>query len=732
MAAPAPLSVSEQLRQLNDARKLVLSDVSYYSPVVQGILPIIGPSALPELRRWGADFLAEAFAAPAFPSRDKETLSLTVLETLKAMVENPNEDVYVLKSVIQTSASIYPLAMRWIINNSYDATTWERMTAIKTRILRIWDGAPTPIRLCCIKFAQRVVLAQTAAANMEQKRDGLEVSLSMVPPNHPVLDPRILEAEATGLLDRMLGVLQDDSSDALVVDGTLNTLSILVRTRPGTSSRILNAVLNFNPLKLAASPMTPKTRVLVKSMEKTTRMLLIHIAKRDPQNPFTPRIQQYVERLIRSRAEIFDDASRKRALAEQAAYSDAKRQRLGAETATISQMQIQPLAPGPNSLAAVFTLTSNPGLQGFDVSQVPAALAARISVSTLATLNPQTLDVAINGIRDRLSALSAAQPPVLNPDTAPLGVEEDDDDYEPDFYPAEDTEQILNKLDSAPPEGEAPKTETTSLALGAFRLPPPPPLNSDAAAVAGQGTITRVFSSMKTLEDPAVKKAKAGINRLAASSYDRESWLTVIARLATRASAGLEDVSVKDEGSSAIVADSHRSVLSNVIRESLYTFILEDFRRRIELAVSWLCEEWYNDALQRKQSADAPLYYDKWALKLVDGFVPYLNPQDKVLTRFLGEIPELNPAILARVKSLCRDPSMVQLALTSLLYLVMMRPPARGIALDTVQDIWIEYEDARPMAGKYLVKWRPGFVEAQTASAEGGANSGTANVAIAT
>ena len=30
-----------------------------------------------------------------------------------------------------------------------------------------------------------------------------------------------------------------------------------------------------------------------------------------------------------------------------------------------------------------------------------------------------------------------------------MGVDEDDDDYEPDLTPAEDTEQILNKLDNA-------------------------------------------------------------------------------------------------------------------------------------------------------------------------------------------------------------------------------------------------------------------------------------------
>jgi symplekin len=102
---------------------------------------------------------------------------------------------------------------------------------------------------------------------------------------------------------------------------------------------------------------------------------------------------------------------------------------------------------------------------------------------------------------------------------------EDDDDYEPDFYAAEDTEQILNKLDSSPADErrDLDKPALGSLALPTFRLPPPPTLNPEQAAKVGQGSIMRVFGTLKTLEDPAVKKAKAGINRLAASSYDRRA-----------------------------------------------------------------------------------------------------------------------------------------------------------------------------------------------------------------
>lgn len=44
-----------------------------------------------------------------------------------------------------------------------------------------------------------------------QRGDPMEVSLSMVPPTHPLIPPRNLEAEASGLLDRLLEVFEPNS-----------------------------------------------------------------------------------------------------------------------------------------------------------------------------------------------------------------------------------------------------------------------------------------------------------------------------------------------------------------------------------------------------------------------------------------------------------------------------------------------------------------------------------------
>ncbi len=111
------LSVEQQVQQLNDARKLVLSDANYYPQIIQGILPIVAPGARVELRRWVSDFLAETFSSPSVSAEEKESMSLVVLETLKSMIENPQEDTAVVKSAVQAAASVYPLVVRYMYVN---------------------------------------------------------------------------------------------------------------------------------------------------------------------------------------------------------------------------------------------------------------------------------------------------------------------------------------------------------------------------------------------------------------------------------------------------------------------------------------------------------------------------------------------------------------------------------------------------------------------------------------
>ena len=108
------VSVADQLTQLDSARQIVLNDAALYPQIVQGILPIVGANARVELRRWGAEFLSETFASPTIGSQQKEHMSLIVLQTLRLLLENPQEDADVIKSVVQAAASIYGFIFRYM------------------------------------------------------------------------------------------------------------------------------------------------------------------------------------------------------------------------------------------------------------------------------------------------------------------------------------------------------------------------------------------------------------------------------------------------------------------------------------------------------------------------------------------------------------------------------------------------------------------------------------------
>ena len=118
------------------------------------------------------------------------------------------------------------------INNPHDSQTWERMVSIKSNILKRWDSAATGVRICCIKFVQRVVQVQTPGIIADprvrailphpalplnmltcyiQRPEQNEISLALVPRDHPLIPPPSLEAEASGLLDRLLNVFYEGS-----------------------------------------------------------------------------------------------------------------------------------------------------------------------------------------------------------------------------------------------------------------------------------------------------------------------------------------------------------------------------------------------------------------------------------------------------------------------------------------------------------------------------------------
>ena len=262
--------------------------------------------------------------------------------------------------------------------------------------------------------------------------------------------------------------------------------------------------------------------------------------------------------------------------------------------------------------------------------------------------------------------------------------DDEDDDYEPEYQPLDVPDAAAEQAGAGAVSAEVAGLQQPDLvSLGPFVLPQPPPLSEEEAGEIGRTAVGRVFEMLASTE-VASKPAKnnsqqqqqqqqLGFARLAGSNFDRDAWVTLITRLATRAPAGLEGPAE---------ASNKKPTISDSIRDMLYRYILEDFRSRMTIGVTWLNEEWYNDRIQMKVTADrrdedeeptVQLHYDRWVLRLLDGFLPYLDSRDtKIFIRFLSEVPEVTSPITQRVASLAKDPERVNLCVQSLLYVALV------------------------------------------------------------
>lgn len=506
-------------------------------------------------------------------------------------------------------------------------------------------------------------------------------------------------------------------SDPLVIDPTMNCLAVLIRSRPTIANKILATVLSYNPLKSAAHPMTSRMIIVVRSLERTTRALLRFIIRWNPQHPMAPKIDAYLQRLQASKTALFQGAQNLKRSAEPIdGMDDAKRQRLE------PPKRFPPMPPPPHSFAQLFTLTEDASLTQFDVKVLPEEMVSKISSALMQHIDSKSLDEAIEEVRQRYQIIQDAARPVMPAGHPAVG--DDDDDYDP---------ELLSGTDNAVvgPQGAGADLPQPMLELGPFELPKPPPLSDAELVVLSEQTIAHVFETALSSErNSTLARQKLGINRLAASTNDKDSWLTLMIRLATRAPAGLESLvrtrtngdSLKLELDNTQLASLRQKDVPNRIRQLLFDYVLDDWHHRLSLGITWLTEEWYADKIESLSTSisDIPATktepytpnYDYWTTRLFDTLIPRFDANDqKILIRFVSEMPSINRHILSQVKTLVRDPATVKICIMALQYLYLMRPPIRDIVIDTMQEIWEDGDgEVKNASGKVLKKWRPDFI----------------------
>jgi symplekin len=285
-------------------------------------------------------------------------------------------------------------------------------------------------------------------------------------------------------------------------------------------------------------------------------------------------------------------------------------------------------------------------------------------------------------VKGRLLALAQSQADALNAAAAASASAfvEDEEEYEPDFQLIEDAEQVKNRLEMESSEDLGigiPKP--SQVHLGRFSLPNPQPLSETDLNSLNTAMIDHFFARIETSQLSTQQTgSKAGLQRVAANTNDRNSLVTAFSRLLTRPAAGIytestaqiqEKNDVNGDLSIPKVQD-----LSNRGRYKLLQYILSDWTRRMEVASTWLTEEWYNDQICKKAyderetkngSLPPQPNFPRWTLHFLDELSAFIGSEHtKLLIRFVSDVPGLDADIIGKVKHLATDPERVTMVVT--------------------------------------------------------------------
>lgn len=227
-------------------------------------------------------------------------------------------------------------------------------------------------------------------------------------------------------------------------------------------------------------------------------------------------------------------------------------------------------------------------------------------------------------------------------------------------------------------------------------LPKPKPMTSEDKIKHLQRIVENIMHIKDSDETPGITgtmgKKLDPLEKVKLLQWNNNySWLHILTRLATR-------------------GVMHNEEMSNLIRQTLYDYFLEDFTGRIGMVLEWLGEEWFYESLSsangNEKEANIYMNYDKWSLKFLEGLIPFLeNKHRRLFIRLMSELPRIEQDHIEKVRPICLDPARSSLGFQTLKFLVMFRPPVKPKVKILLQQIKEEDSTAAEQCNAILSKF---------------------------
>ncbi|KAH9888832.1 Symplekin tight junction protein C terminal-domain-containing protein [Cubamyces lactineus] len=686
------------------------------------------------LKRWVLDLLHFAICRSNLSVDARTQLADQSLEILAGLLNDGN--VNTVKVTVQCFPTVYALLFRSLCANRNNRRPWDILCQAKARILE-WVWAPhvnNGVRLAAVKFMQRVILVQTRGISDPRLQNKDDPNLAMCPTDHPFISVQGLEAEGVKLLEGVVRLLYH-SNNPDVISAIINSWANLVKKRPALVELVVSTLTAWSPARLEGQPYS-----VIRSTEKSVRILLTHISRTPQGAPFMSPIQSY----LHAQATRMEQAAMEEKARKAAAAAEASRKR--SSTAT-------PVTDAPDSKRPKLEHEPTPPAgtaAAFDFSSLPATLVTDLIVANLQAFTEPALMGLVQAYRHKKAGgVAVPAPPVsaTPPPTAPSGsartpsvpaqatatpppptgpraarppsepradrrpksvtppppavvkeepldplkmdIDDEEIEYEPDKLnlemsgDAEPVDEAEAALDHDMDVAELPLTD--------FKLPPARELDSDERDELVRKAIARIRDGSKDLipHQPGIADSGDPIHR----TTPADMWMLLLVRMVTRVSdpaesddAGEDQEDAKGE-EGAITRKSEIYDRQDRLRHALCDYIMADFPGRVRLATTWMNEEWYNDRIRRQHDREWQPNYETWLNQVVAAYQTHTDGKDRTFSRFLLDLPHVPQDILTLMRESCVEPDRRQMGFAALREFVSQRPSLRPEAMNMLLEL---------------------------------------------
>ncbi|KAI0766933.1 Symplekin tight junction protein C terminal-domain-containing protein [Trametes elegans] len=732
LALAAPADSQEQAELLATLRESLEGHPSL-SILCSTLIKTLSGAGDSLLKRWVLDLLHFAICRSGLSLDARTQLADQSLEILAGLLNDPN--VNTAKVAVQCFPTVYALLFRSLCANRNNRRPWDVLSQTKARILEfVWaPHVNNGIRLAAVKFMQRVILVQTRGVSDPRLQNKDDPNLAMCPTDHPFISVQGLETEGMKLLEAVVRLLYTTNNPD-VLSAIFNSWANLVKKRPALAELVISTLTQWSPSRLEGQPY-----LVVRSVEKTVRILLNHISRTPQGAPFMGQIQSalHTQSSRMERAAIEERARKARAAAE------ASRKRTSIAT---------PVTDAPDSKRP--KLEHEPAAAGvvgpaFDFSALPATLVTDLIVANVQAFTEPVLIELVRSYRHKKTGLTASTAAPTPPPTAPAGpsrapaaaqatatppptgpratrppsepradrklksatpppptppqpqvvkeepvdplkmdIDDEEMEYEPDKLNlemsggAEQVDEAEAALDHDMDVAELPLTD--------FKLPPARELDSDERDELLRKAIARIREGAKELvSHEAAHDARDGMRTTPA-----DMWQLLLVRMITRVTdpaagpGGEEDAQEDAKGEEgALVRKSEIYERQDRLRHALCDYIMADFSGRVRLATTWMNEEWYNDRIRRHQDREWQPNYETWLNQIVAAYQTHADGKDRTFSRFLLDLPQVPQDILTLLRESCVEPDRRQMGFAALREFVSQRPSLRAEAMNMLLEL---------------------------------------------